>query len=353
MSDSPSATGSRRDLRDYAGFTILCLAVPLMFFLALLSGQVEIPASRILATLFLKDTDPVCRAIVLEARLPMAATALLAGAGLSVAGLILQTVFRNPLAGPSLLGVSSGAGLGVAVAMMGASIGLSFGSTPWGEWLQALTGAVAGAMAVIAILISFSSIVRNGVMLLIIGVMLSYLASSFISLLNFFAEAERLRNFTVWSLGSYSGVTLSRVPGFAMLAAAGIVAALMYVKPLNALLLGERYATSMGYSIRRTRTILLLISGILTAVVTAYCGPIGFIGLIVPHLSRLMFRSSNHSVILPASALTGAAVSLLCVILANNMMSEVALPVNVVTPILGVPVIIYLIIRRNSIPYFK
>lgn len=339
--------------RTTAGFCLLVMAVALLFVVALLTGQVDIPVSQVYDAITGRDTDAVAEAIVMEARMPMVLTAIFAGAALSVAGLMLQTVFRNPLAGPSLLGVSSGASLGVAIVMMGSSIGVTTGAWSWGTWLITLIGAGAGAGAVIIILLIFSSLVRNGVMLLIIGVLLSYLVSSLISLLNFMSEAEQLKDFTVWGLGSYAGVTLRQVPLFVGLTVALCLLSAVCVKPLNALLLGERYALSMGYSIKRTRCLLLLPPGLLTAVVTAYCGPVGFIGLIVPHLARMIFGSSDHAVILPASALAGAAVSLMCVILSSGTLADIQLPVNVVTPLLGVPAIIYIILRRKSLPYFN
>lgn len=336
-----------------AGCIILTLLTLLLFCGALVCGQVDLPFSTVIETLFGKDNDAVAHAIIFEARLPMAITAVCAGASLSVAGLILQTVFRNPLAGPSLLGVSSGASLGVALVMMGGASGVLLADASVGSWLIVMCAAIAGAMIVIAILLSFSSVVRNGVMLLIIGVMVSYLTSSIISLLSYIAPSESLKTFTLWGLGSYSGITMSKIPAFAFATLILCLLSIGCIKPLNAFLLGERYASSLGYNVKRTRGVLLLLSGLLTAVVTAYCGPIGFIGLIVPHLVRMTFRSSNHAIILPASLLMGAAVSLLCVILANGTLSDNALPINVVTPLIGVPIICYIILQRNRLPYFK
>lgn len=344
-----------RNLRIFGtiGCVLLAIATAILFCFSLLCGQVDIPFATVVELLHGNDTDPIAHAIIFEARLPMAITAVTAGASLSVAGLILQTVFRNPLAGPSLLGVSSGASLGVALVTMGSATGALMADTSVGSGIIVLCAAIAGAMIVIAILLSFSSIVRNGIMLLIIGVMVSYLASSVIALLSYVASSDTLKTFTLWGLGSYSGVTMSKIPGFAITGLLLCLLSIGCIKPLNAFLLGERYASSLGYNAKQTRGLLLLLSGLLTAVVTAYCGPIGFIGLIVPHLARMIFRSSNHAIVLPASLLMGAAVSLLCVILANGTISDNSLPINVVTPLIGVPIICYIILQRNRLPYFK
>lgn len=340
-------------LRTISLFAFIVLSMLFLFILSMLYGQTEISCYDLISIILGDKIDAITEAIIMEARLPMSITAVLAGIGLSSAGLVMQTVFRNPLAGPSLLGVSSGASLGVAIVMMGTSIGIAIDYEDYGIWIQSLVGAISGAMMIIIVLSIFSTIVRNGVMLLIIGVLLSYLSSSLISMLNYFSEADQLKNFTVWGLGSYAGVTYGQLPIFTLLTVIGCVLTILCAKPLNGLLLGERYATSLGYSVKRIRTMLLLLSGFLTAIVTAYCGPIGFIGLIVPHLARLLFRSSNHIIILPASILIGAAISLLCTLLSTCAISDTLLPINVVTPLLGIPIILYLIVRRNSIPYFK
>lgn len=340
-------------ISGFIGCTLLIILTAFLFCVSLAVGQVDIPISKIVGIIFGQERDAVCSAIIFESRLPMAITAVFAGASLSVAGLILQTVFRNPLAGPSILGVSSGAGLGVALIMMGGVSASFFSDATFGSWILNMTGAAVGATAVICILLFFSSFVRNGVMLLIIGVMISYLTSSIISLLSYLAASESLKTFTVWGLGSYAGVTMRQIPLFV---AAGSILCLLSVgciKPLNAFLLGERYALSLGYNVKWIRGLLLLLSGLLTALVTAYCGPVSFIGLIVPHIARMTFRTSNHAVVLPASILTGASLSLICVILSNGMINHTSLPINVLTPLIGVPMICYIILQRNRLPYFR
>jgi iron complex transport system permease protein len=203
------------------------------------------------------------------------------------------------------------------------------------------------------VLLAFSSIVKNSVMLLIIGIMVSHLASSAISLLNFFSTQEGVHSYVIWGLGNFSGVTLERLPIFAALVIVSLLLSMMLVKPLNALLLGARYAENLGVNIRGTRNRLLVLSGILTAVVTAFCGPIGFIGLIVPHIARLSLRSSNHIVLLPATALAGAVVALLCTLISVVPSASGIIPINAITPIIGVPIIIYIIVNRKRIPYFN
>jgi iron complex transport system permease protein len=280
----------------------------------------------------------------------MACTAMLAGAALSVAGLLLQTTFDNPLAGPSILGVSTGSSLGVAIVMLalGGSIGHSLGS-----YVSILAGALLGAGIIILTLLAFSSIVKSSIMLLIIGILVSHLASSAISLLNFFSTQEGVHSFVIWGLGNFSGVTFERLPIFASLIIIALGLSLLLVKPLNALLLGTRYAENLGVNIRATRNKLLILSGVLTAVVTAFCGPIGFIGLIVPHIARLALKSSNHIVLLPATALCGAVIALLCSLISVLPISSGVIPINAITPIIGVPIIIYIILNRKRILYFN
>lgn len=314
-----------------------------LFMLVLGTGGIDIPWSDVWTALTRSEASKTSWVyIVREVRLPMAMAAMLSGSALSVAGLMMQTVFRNPLAGPSLLGVSSGASLGVAILSMalGGAIGIS----------SIIAAAVIGAMAVIALLVGFSSIVRNGLTLLIVGVMLSYLSSSVISMLNFLAPAADVKQFAVWGMGSYSAITVEQVPVMTLMTISLLVLSALTSRPLNALLLGERYAASMGYSVKTVRTILLILSGSLTAVVTAYCGPIGFIGLIVPHLARMIFNTSAHGRLLPVSILMGAIISLFCAYLSIEIPSAGVLPVNTITPVLGVPVIIYLLLagRRLS-----
>lgn len=335
--------------RQTTVFTLTAAVLILAGAGCLLAGAADIPAGAILDIITGHGSgNQAWDYIVLETRLPALATAALAGMALSVAGLLMQTTFDNPLAGPSILGISAGSSLGVAIVIMalGAVVGL---------WSRAavVAGALAGALAVMLLLTVMSALLRSSTMLLIVGILIGYLASSAISLLNFFATRESVHTFVIWGLGSFGGVTSTELPAFASLTAAPALLSALYAKALNALLLGERYAASAGVSIRATRRGLLLLSGALTAVVTAWCGPVGFIGLVVPHIARLALHTSDHRRLLPASALIGAAVGVVCLLACIAPGPRGIIPLNAVTPVIGVPVIIYIIVRRRSIFYFN
>ena len=338
-------------LRSTVTLIALSLLVIVLLPLNLVFGSIDIPLSEVVNALI---GEPVAKhtweTIVIETRLPMALTATLAGAALAVSGLLLQTTFDNPLAGPSILGVSTGSSLGVAIVMlaMGGVVSESISS-----YLGILLGAIVGAAVVILVLLFFSSIVKSTAMLLIIGIMVGYLTSSAISLLNFFSTQEGVHSFVIWGMGNFTGVTLDRMPLFSILILVLLLLSFMLVKPLNALLLGARYAENLGVSIKATRNKLLLLSGILTAIVTAFCGPIGFLGLIVPHIARLALRSSNHTVLLPTTALAGAVIALLCNLISVLPASWGVIPINAITPVIGVPIIIYIIVNRKKILYFN
>ncbi len=343
-------------MRHRYGITLVVLLVALVLLVVacMLFGSVDIPAARVLDIVLGRGSDNrAWEIIVLNSRLPMIVTAALAGAALAVSGLLLQTTFNNPLAGPSILGVSTGAGLGVAIIMlaMGGTIGSVFGQTV-GSYVATLLGALLGAGAVLAILIVFSSIVRSSTMLLIIGVLVSYLASSVISLLNSVASEEGVHNYVAWGFGNFSGVGVDQLPVYVVLILLSLAGAWLMVKPLNALLLGTRYAQNLGVNTHRVRWQLLLITGVLTAVVTAFCGPIGFLGLVVPHIARLMLATSNHSRLIPVTIAAGADVALLCTLLSVNGRNGV-IPINAITPIIGVPIILYIILNRRRIHYFN
>lgn len=336
----------------FIGSGILILV---LFAACIFTGAVSIPADDVLAAFFMQgDADPVTEAIVLEARLPMTLTALAGGMALAISGLILQTAFSNPLAGPSILGVSTGASLGVALTILGPAqwIGCVLGNDVSYE-IGTVAGAIMGAGVIILILTAFSASVKSATMLLIAGIMIGYLSSAVISWLNFFAPAEEVKTFALWGMGSFMGVTLDRIPLFLTLTAALCIGSFLMAKPLNALLLGDKYAASMGYNPRRVRTSLLLYSGILTAIVTAYCGPIGFLGLAVPHIARILFRTSQHTILIPATLMLGAATGMMCAWMCVLPSSKGVLPLSAVTPIIGVPVILYVILRRNKIYYFN
>lgn len=329
------------------------IILPLLLFPAcMLWGSVDIPPSQVLTILTGGTPDShVWQVIIMESRLPMALCAMLAGAALSVAGLLLQTTFNNPLAGPSILGISSGASLGVALVML--ALGGAVTSYGIGYYAAVVTGAMAGAMAVLLTLLIFSRMVKSTPMLLIVGILVGYLTSSAISLLNFFATQEGVHSFVIWGMGSFAGITWSRLTIFAAVGVTSLLLSMLLVKPLNALLLGPRYAESMGVNIQRTRNALILLSGLLTAAVTAFCGPIGFLGLVVPHIARLWMKTSNHAILLPATALTGSSLGLLCTLLSVLPAKTEVVPINAITPVIGIPVIIYIILARKRLHYFN
>lgn len=324
------------------GALILCL-----FALNIFVGSVHIPAREVLGILLGADAKPSWQYIILESRLPQALTAILAGGALAVSGLLLQTAFRNPLAGPSVFGINSGAGLGVALVMLLLGGSLSTGSVSVTGFMAILLAAFAGAMIVMMIIIFFSTLVRSSVMLLIIGIMIGYISNSAISLLNFFATDEGVKSYMVWGMGSFSGVSMRMMPTFALVTVLGLAGALLLIKPLNALLLGDRYAENLGIDILRVRHWLLVVTGLLTAIVTAFCGPLAFIGLAVPHMTRLVLRTDNHRLLMPATILMGSVVGLVCNLLCVLPGEGGVIPLNAVTPLIGAPVIIYVIIRRK------
>lgn len=335
----------RRALLIYIGIAVSIL---LLFGLNLTTGSVKIPFTDVLDILCGRFAGKESwQYIILENRLPQALTALLCGASLSVCGLMLQTAFRNPLAGPDVFGISSGAGLGVALVMLllGGTVSTSLFTVS--GFLAILTAAFLGAITVTALILFLSTLVRNSVLLLIVGIMVGYVSSSAVSLLNFFASEEGVKSYMVWGMGNFGGVSMSHIPLFSLLCLVGITAALLLVKPLNILLLGPQYAESLGISTRRLRNLLLLIVGLLTAITTAFCGPISFIGLAIPHIARLLFRTDNHQVLLPGTVLTGAAIALLCNFICFLPGEMGVIPLNAVTPLIGAPVIIYVIIQRR------
>ncbi len=327
----------------------IAVAVGLLFMGSLLAGSVSIPAAETLRILAGGEASKASwQYIVMESRLPQAVTAMLCGGSLAVCGLLLQTAFRNPLAGPGIFGVNSGAGLGVALVMLFFGGSVSAGTVSVGGFMAVLVAAFAGAIGVMALIFFFSTLVRSHVMLLIVGIMIGYMASSAVSLLNFFATDEGVRSYMVWGMGSFGGVSLRMLPVFSIVSLSALGVSLTLAKPLNALMLGDRYAENLGIRIVRVRNILLLVTGVLTAVTTAFCGPVSFIGLAVPHIARLLLGTDNHRVLLPATILTGAAVALLCNILTVLPGESGVVPLNAVTPIIGAPVVIYVILSRRS-----
>lgn len=320
-----------------------------LFMAGLMTGSVSIPCSAVWRVLIGEDegVSESWRFIILESRLPQMVTAMLSGACLATAGLMMQTVFRNPLAGPDVFGINGGAGLGVALVMLLAGGSVTLGTLGVTGNVAILAAAFAGAMAVMAIILFSSTLVRDGVMLLVIGIMVGYLSSSVVTLLNYSATEQGIRSFMLWGMGSLDGITPSLLPLYVTITLAALVLSLLMVKPLNLLSLGDNYARNLGLNTRRARNYALLLTGLLTAVVTAYCGPIAFIGLAVPHIARLLTVTDDMRRLLPITMLTGAVVTMACHLLCFVPGEAGMLPLNAVTPLIGAPVIIYVIIRKR------
>lgn len=316
----------------------------------LLVGSVSIPAGDVLRILMGEEVGRASwRFIIWQSRLPQALTALLCGASLAVCGLMLQTALKNPLAGPSILGIDAGASLGVALVMLAFGGSITTTTFSVSGFVSIMLGAFVGAMAIMALILFLSTMIRSSVMLLITGIMVGYIASSAISLLNFFATEEGVQSYLIWGLGNFGGVSMQQMPLFAVVVLIGLFLSILLIKPLNALLLGERYAENLGVNTWRVRNYLLVITGLLTAITTAFCGPIAFIGLAVPHVARLLLGTENHNSLLPVTILTGSVVALLCNLLCVLPGENGIIPLNAVTPIVGAPVIIYVILHTRKL----
>lgn len=321
----------------------------LLFVLNLYIGSVEIPVATVNEILFGGgDPDGPLRFIVIGSRLPQAVTALLAGAALTVSGLMLQTAFRNPLAGPSILGITSGSSLGVAFVILFLGGSVSAAGYTWGGYAAILIGAFVGSLAIMALLLLFSVWLKNDLMLLITGIMVGYLTSSVITLLNYLSTAEGVHGYAMWGMGNFNGVALGQLPLFSIAICSGLLLAVLLAKPLNVILLGENYAHNLGVNMMWVRNVLLLATGLLTAVVTAFCGPVSFIGLAVPHIVRMIFRVADHRIVIPACIVVGGGTGLLCNLLCL-LPANIMLPLNGVTPLIGVPVILYVIFKERLI----
>lgn len=328
---------------------LLIGAIVALFVANLLCGSVHIPAREVMGILFGGEGEKAAwEYIVLESRLPQTLTALLSGAALATAGLMLQTAFNNPLAGPDILGINAGAGLGAAIVLLLFGGLIPTGNIFIGGSLALVAAAFVGALLVTTLILFFATRLRNHAMLLIIGMMVGYVVSSAVSLLNFFSTAEGVQSYMMWGMGNFGGVSRHSLPIFSLFIGIGLAIAVALVKPLNALLLGERYAANLGVNVRRTRLLLLLATGMLVAVTTAYCGPINFIGLAVPHIARLMLRTGDHRSLMPTTMLCGATIALLCNLISIVPGDKGLLPLNAITPIIGAPIIIYVIMSHRK-----
>ena len=325
-------------------FTLLTLLTAALFIGDLAVGSVDIPLGKVWAALSGGECDPALRTIILKIRLLKAVTALLAGAALAASGLEMQTLFRNPLAGPYVLGVSSGASLGVALFLLGAPL-LGIAGHSFVQSLGIIGAAWLGSALVLAIVMAVSHRIKDIMVILILGMMFSSGVGSVVEILQYLSDEAALKAFVIWTMGSLGDVTGSRLMLMLPVVAAGLVLAVAVIKPLNLLLLGENYARTMGLNVQRTRTRVFLSTVLLAGTVTAFCGPVGFIGLAVPHLARMIFTSADHRILMPASMLAGAALLLICDLLAKTL----ALPINTITALMGIPVVIFVVIRNRNL----
>lgn len=329
-------------------FALMLIMLIAVFAANLFFGAVHIPASEVWSAIMHNDND-ITGYIVWENRFPNALAAMLAGSALAVTGLMLQTAFRNPLAGPSILGISSGAGLGVAIIMLAMGGVIAIGDSVIGGYAAVIVAAIAGSLLITGLLTVISIHVRSSLLLLIVGIMTGYLTSSIVTLLSSLTNAQSLQGYVMWGMGSFNQVSSAQLPWFSGLVILGLITSLMLAKPLNILLLGDNYARNLGIKVDKVKTRLLLVTGILTAIVTAYCGPIAFIGMAMPHVARMIFRSDDHWILMPATMLIGAIVALGCNVI-SVLPDNSVIPLNALTPIVGIPVILYVILtgRRSD-----
>lgn len=331
-------------------FIFLSVLLIVLFFANISLGSVYIPFEDIFKVI--SGNIPAKESwetIILNFRLPKAITAILVGSGLSICGLLMQTLFRNPLAGPFVLGISSGASLGVAILILGSSV---FGgyllSSSVSNWSLPIAASL-GAFLVLSAVIIAANKVRNTMSILIIGLMFGSLTSAVISVLAYFSEADKIQQYLFWSFGSLGNLSWNKIVVFAIIYTIGILGTFTVIKPLNSFLLGENYAKSLGINIKKNRTIILLITSVLTGVITAFSGPIAFVGLAVPHIARMIFTTSNHKILIPAVLVLGAIVLLVCDSIAQLPTSEFTLPINAITSLFGAPIVIWLLVRKKKI----
>ena len=325
-------------------FTVLSLLTAALFTADLLIGSVAVALHDIWAALTGGSCDPAVRDIILKIRLLKAVTALFAGAALAASGLQMQTLFRNPLAGPYVLGISSGAGLGVALLLLGAPL-LGVSAHSFVQSLSIAGAAWLGAALVLLIVMAVSRRIKDIMVILILGMMFGSGVSSMVEILQYLSSEAALKSFVIWTMGSLGDVTGGNLALMLPVIAAGLVLSVAAIKPLNLLLLGENYARTMGLNVQRTRTLLFLSTVLLAGTVTAFCGPVGFIGLAVPHLARMLFAGADHRILMPGSMLAGAALLLVCDLISKTL----ALPINTITALMGIPVVIFVVVRNRNL----
>ena len=322
----------------------MCLVLGTLILLSISVGSVYIPFNDIISIILGNEPiNPAWGKIIIDYRLPKSLTALIAGAALSLSGLQMQTLFRNPLAGPYVLGISAGASLGVALLIL-AGLNLGFAGGTIGTALAAILGAT----LVLVLILSIARRIRDNVSLLIIGLMIGSATGALLSILQYFSQAERIQSFIIWAMGSLGSLGWKEIPLITGVLVAGFSIAFLKIKDLNALLLGEHYARSLGIRTERSRLWIILSSGMLAGVITAFCGPIAFVGLAVPHLARIVFDTTDHKILIPTCAILGAIVLLFCDMIAQMPGSSKVLPINIITALIGAPVVIWLVINNRN-----
>lgn len=330
-------------------FILLSLLLVILFVASLLLGSVSLQVKEVLGVILGQEADPQTRILVTHFRLPKAITALVVGAALSASGLQMQTLFRNPLAGPYVLGISSGASLGVSLFLLGAPLlGVSVASETLRN-IGVVGSAWIGAALILAVIMAVSVRLKDIMAILILGMMFGSAASAIVQILQYLSPDSALKSFVVWTMGSLSGVSLQQLGLMSGIVVAGLALSIYLIKPLNLLLLGENYARTMGLNIRWIRFLLFASTTLLAGTVTAFCGPIGFIGIAVPHVTRMLTGNADHRVLMPASMLMGSVTMLLCDIIAQLPGHEMVLPVNTITALLGIPIIVLVIVRNRKI----
>ncbi len=337
-------------LKSYRNtFVILGILLVVIGIINISLGSVYIPLKQIILALFDGTVEKESwKTIVLNYRLPKAITAVIVGSGLSISGLLMQTLFRNPLAGPFVLGISSGASLGVAILILGgAFLGTAISSYAFSNWGQAIAASM-GAFLVLSAVMLAAIKVRNTMSILIIGLMFGSLTSAVISVLAYFSTANQLQQYLFWSFGSLGNLSWTEISLLLFSFLIGISMVIFIIKPLNSLLLGENYAQSMGVNVKKTRHLILIATSLLTGVITAFSGPIAFIGLAVPHLTKLLFSTSNHKILIPAVGICGGIIMLICDGISQLPSSEFTLPINAITSLFGAPIIIWLLVRKRK-----
>lgn len=330
--------------RTHILFLLLSTLVVVLFICDIVVGSVNLPVSQVLGALFGDIADPAIRSIVIDIRLIKAIIALLAGVALSLSGLQMQTMFSNPLAGPYVLGVSSGASFGVALFLLGAPL-LGLGTIPALSILGTAGAAWIGAAAVLTLIIALSRKIKDIMVILILGMMLSSALGAVVEILQFFSNETALKSFVVWTMGSLGDISASQLPFILAAIVIGVAVAILTIKPLNILLLGENYAKTAGINLKRVYRLVFLSTTLLAGTITAFCGPIGFVGLAVPHLARMIFRSADHRILIPASAIVGAVMLLIGDIISKVML----LPINTITALMGIPVVVYIVTRNRNL----